>query len=131
LRYGRRRGWLGYTGKAWLPAPYSLHPERLREAQPLSEDPEATESLRARLLAQVVEDQVSQGAEVRMSAPHQVMLSRRRPVSHGLHAVLTLLTGGVWAPVWLIMAVARKDEIAAYEVDRWGHVWLREGGITG
>lgn len=94
MRYGRRRGWLGYTGKAWLPAPYSLHPERLREAQPLSEDPEATESLRARLLAQVVEDQVSQGAEVRMSAPHQVMLSRRRPVSHGLHAVLTLLTGG-------------------------------------
>ncbi len=59
------------------------------------------------------------------------MLSRRRPVSHGLHAVLTLLTGGVWAPVWLIMAVARKDEIAAYEVDRWGHVWLREGGIIG
>lgn len=72
-----------------------------------------------------------QGAEVRISAPYAVMLLRRRPVSHGLHAVLTLLTAGVWALVWLIMAVARTEEIAGYEVDRWGHVWLREGGTFG
>jgi hypothetical protein len=33
--------------------------------------------------------------------------------NHGLHAVLTLLTCGLWAPIWFIIAIAgsRKMQV--------------------
>lgn len=122
---------MGHTGKAWLQPPYSLHPDRLRQPEPLTNDAPVTQALRDRLLDQVHEDQVFLGATVRLRRPDRLVLSRRRPVSHGTHAVLTLLTAGVWGLIWLIMAIARKEDVVAYEVDAWGHVWLREGGTIG
>ncbi|WP_236866474.1 hypothetical protein [Brevibacterium daeguense] len=32
----------------------------------------------------------------------------RRGTSHGLHLIITLLTGGLWLPVWLIVAIANR-----------------------
>ena len=122
---------MGHTGKAWLQPPYSLRPERLRRSNPLTEDAPVTQTLRGRLLDQVLEDQVFLGATIRHQTSDRLVLSRRRPVSHGTHAVLTVLTAGAWGLIWLIMAVARKDDVVAYDVDAWGHVWLREGGTVG
>ncbi len=44
---------------------------------------------------------------------------------------MTLITSGVWALIWLIMVIARKDEMLAYDIDLQGNVWLIEGGVAG
>lgn len=131
LTFHRRRGWLRHTGRRWSEAPYSLHPDRLLDPRPLDTDPPADDGLRARLVDQVVEDQLLQGAVVQSRTPYRAVVSYRRPVSHGVHGVLTVLTGGVWALVWLVMVIARKDELYALEVDPQGHVWIRAGGTRG
>jgi hypothetical protein len=51
-------------------------------------------------LVQVGADQVPLG-----SMPlHLAMPNPPRPVNHVLHAALTFLTCGLWAPVWVIKA---------------------------
>jgi hypothetical protein len=34
----------------------------------------------------------------------------RRPANHALHLVLTVLTLGMWAPVWIVCAVVGRRE---------------------
>ena len=131
LRFDDRRGWLAYTGQTWLPAAYSLRPERLKQPQPLEQDATADDARRERLLAQVVDDLTLQGCDVKLKSQFRVVVARRRPVNHFLHLILTVLTVGVWGLIWLIMAIARKDDLTAYEVDRQGHVWLQDGGTAG
>jgi hypothetical protein len=44
-----------------------------------------------------------------MNPPHIVVhQDRGKPVNHVLHAVLSVLTFGLWLPVWLIVAIAKN-----------------------
>ena len=80
---------------------------------------------RGRALSEAVEDQVvTNGATVVLDGPGGVVLAYRRPVAHGLHAVLTLVTG-VWAVVWVGIALGRSEDRIRLEVDPWGNVWAR------
>lgn len=38
----------------------------------------------------------------------------RKPANHALHLVLTVLTLGMWAPVWAVMAVVGRKETVTY-----------------
>lgn len=40
--------------------------------------------------------------------------SYRQPANHTLHLILTLITCGVWAPVWIIMATAGRKTVNPY-----------------
>ena len=40
-----------------------------------------------------------------VNAPHSPVVVVRGGTSHGFHLVLTILTCGMWLPVWLIIAV--------------------------
>lgn len=76
------------------------------------------------MLAKAVEDQVAtNGATVVYDGPSGVVLGYRRPVSHGLHAIGTFLTGGLWGIVWIVATLARKQDRARLEIDPWGNVW--------
>jgi hypothetical protein len=33
---------------------------------------------------------------------------RGKPVNHALHLILSILTAGLWLPVWLIIAIAKN-----------------------
>ena len=39
-----------------------------------------------------------------------IILSRKKGVSHFRHFILSVLTGGLWVIVWIILAIVRKDE---------------------
>ena len=39
------------------------------------------------------------------SAPVYVFVQQPRQVNHMLHGILTLITGGLWAPVWILVAI--------------------------
>lgn len=44
----------------------------------------------------------------------------RRPCNHALHAVLTFLTCGLWAMVWIPLAIAgRREHITYQQPSRW------------
>jgi len=37
-----------------------------------------------------------------------VIVNQRKQVNHALHLILTLLTCGLWLPVWIIVAIAKS-----------------------
>lgn len=44
-------------------------------------------------------------------APQQIVYVNQqhdKPVNHGLHLFLSIITFGAWLPVWLIIAIARR-----------------------
>lgn len=40
--------------------------------------------------------------------------THRRPCNHTLHLILTVLTFGMWAPVWLVAALMGRKETVTY-----------------
>ena len=120
------RVWQRWSGRRWSRAAYSLHPERLLRPTSFDEDPAIDRPGQARALALAVEHQVAtNGASVVHDGPSGVVLAYRRPVSHVAHALLTLLTAGLWGIVWIVMALSRAEDRVLLEVDRWGNVWAR------
>ena len=74
-----------------------------------------------------VEAELLAGATVVRQGGLSAVLERRRPVSHGLHLLMTLLTAGGWGVVWIVMAATRKSDRTRLTVDGGGHVWADEG----
>lgn len=60
-----------------------------------------------------------------IESPRGEVLSYRPRVAHLFHAVLTVLTGGLWAVVWLLSPLPSRDKRIRFEVDAWGNVWAR------
>lgn len=118
--------WRRWSGRRWAQAVYSLWPERLAEPAPFFREAPVDEERRQRVLALAVEDQVDTNAgTVVLDGPSGVVVGYRRPVSHLLHAVLTVLTGGLWGFIWLAVALGRREDRIRLEADRWGNVWAR------
>jgi hypothetical protein len=118
--------WRRWNGRGWVHAAYSLHPERLKVSASFHRETPLDTASRQRALALAVEDQVTtKGATVVFSGPSGVVLSYRRRVAHLAHAVMTVITAGLWAVVWLAMALGRSEDRVRLEVDRWGNVWPR------
>ena len=125
MRYDGKR-WRRWSGRRWNQAVYSVHPQRLLDPVPIHHEPTLDEDRRRRVLSLAVEDQVAtNGATMVLDGPHGVVLAYRRAVSHGFHAVMTLLTAGLWAVVWLAIALGRGEDRVRLEVDDWGNVWVR------
>lgn len=119
---GRR--WRRRTGRRWAAAAYSLHPEHLRSPLRPDERPEIGPDARLRVLRQASEHQVvTNAATVIHDGPTGIVLSYRRPVAHLVHGLLTAVTAGLWAIVWLIAVLDRREDRVLLEADAWGHVW--------
>ncbi|MBZ5741289.1 hypothetical protein [Nocardioides mangrovi] len=118
------RVWRRWSGRRWASPVSSLQRELLLgEATPATWPMVPPDRL-VRGLALAVERQVSlYGADVVYDGPHGVVVAYRRRVSHVLHFVMTLLTGGLWAFVWLGVALSAREERRRLEIDAWGHVW--------
>jgi hypothetical protein len=120
------QAWRRWDGRRWEPAAYSLQPELLLRSQGYRATPEIELSRRTGALQQVIADQVaSYGASVVWSTPTYVVVGRKRRVSHLFHAVATLVTGGLWALVWLAAVLGEREDRVRFEVDRWGNVWAQ------
>jgi hypothetical protein len=119
--------WKRWSGRRWTRAAYSLHPARLKLSTPFDHQFEIDAESRHHALALAVEDQVTtNSATVVFDGPNGVVLAYRRRVSHLFHAVMTILTGGVWAVVWIAFALGRREERVRLEADKWGNVWARQ-----
>lgn len=127
LKWDDKQGrWIRWSGRQWAKALYSATPSQLALPEPLESSPPLDEQRRQRIFKQAVDAEVLAGGTVVQLEALTAVLSHRRPVNHVLHFVLLLLTLGGWSIVWLIMAIARKDERFRLDVDPWGHVWPTE-----
>jgi hypothetical protein len=45
---------------------------------------------------------------VSVAVAQSVVVQRERHIAHGLHLVLTLLTGGLWGFVWLAIVIFKR-----------------------
>jgi len=73
-----------------------------------------------------VEDQVTtNSATVVFDGPNGIVLAYPRRIAHLFHAVMTIVTAGVWAVVWLAIALGRREDRVLLEADSWGNVWAR------
>jgi hypothetical protein len=118
------REWLRWDDRRWSRALSSVRPDHLRNPAFFTREESISQERRERVLALAVEDQVAcNGAHVVFQGPRGVIVGYPRHVSHGLHAVLTLVTGGLWAVVWLAAAAGRRETRVRLESDAWGNVW--------
>lgn len=72
-----------------------------------------------------------QGFQVQSRAGYQATLVRpgSAPVNHVLHVILTIFLCGLWAPVWLVLAItAKPPQTQHVTVDERGLAWIAAPG---
>lgn len=75
-----------------------------------------------RNLANAVAAEAANGYRVQSQSEDQVILVKGKKTSHGLHLVLTVITFGLWLPVWGVMAVLNREQRLVLSVDTIGNV---------
>ena len=58
-------------------------------------------------------------AEAERVGPTGTVLGYRRPPAHAGHTLMTLVTGGLWIPIWLIATSRQREAGVRLEADRW------------
>ena len=76
---------------------------------------------RKRLLAQAVNVHVIQGARVESQSDFQAIFVKGKPLNHILHVILSLVTCGAWALVWIALAIFAGEKRFIAAVDEYGN----------
>jgi hypothetical protein len=63
--------------------------------------------------------------------PDRAILSKPASVNHVAHAILSLLTCGLWLIVWLLLALNSEPERRMLYVDQFGEVQVSVAGFPG
>ncbi len=77
---------------------------------------------RRTLLEAAIRDRVGRGATVELQQEFAAVLRYPRRVNHVAHAILSLLSCGLWLFVWLLIAISSKDIRTTLSVDEYGRV---------
>jgi len=116
--------WRRWNGRRWATAAYSTNPDGLRLRARPDSGPVIGDETARRVMSSAVEDQVAtNGATVVLDGAQGVILGYRRRTAHAFHAAMTLVTAGLWAPVWILSSLRPGEERIRLSVDAWGHVW--------
>jgi hypothetical protein len=76
---------------------------------------------RKALLAQAVVNWVHGGWRVESQTDFQAVMVKGRRPNHILHLILTLITLGVWAIVWILLTVLGGEKRSVVSVDEYGN----------
>ena len=115
----------------WLPPPPGaptppLPPPDLSRLPPPEADGELLDfDDRADALDTAVIDMVAHGARVEQQTDTYAVVLMTRPLNHVLHAVLMLVTVGLWGIVWLYLGVTHRTERRLMQVDERGELIIR------
>ena len=77
---------------------------------------------RKELLARQIASMLPQGMRVESQSDYQAVLLKGKRVNHILHAILSVFTGFLWAPVWIILAITGGEKRQIVSVDEFGNV---------
>jgi hypothetical protein len=98
-------------------------PERLPGKQP-PPNPEhaASDADRREALNQAVGKQVRKGWRVENQTEFSASIAKGKRPNHVLHLILTIVTAGLWAIVWIILAITKHEDRRFLQVDAYGRV---------
>ncbi len=80
------------------------------------------ENDRSAVLDKTVGDWGRAGWRVESRTATQASLIKGKPTSHLLHLILSLITFGLWIPVWILVAILSGQKTAVITVDEHGLV---------
>jgi hypothetical protein len=81
---------------------------------------------RKELLARTVSSQIAAGGRVESQSDFQAVLVHGKKVNHVLHLILTLVTLGMWAIVWIILVAAGGEKRSLVAVDEYGNTGVQQ-----
>jgi hypothetical protein len=80
----------------------------------------------SRALQIAVADYVAEhNGRVAFQGDDRVVVVTGRPVNHVVHLLLTIITGGLWIVVWILVAATRREESHLVTVDDAGQVLIQ------
>jgi hypothetical protein len=82
----------------------------------------ATEAEKRGALDRAIVAELTRGGRLESSAGMTAVIVYGKPVNHILHLVLSLLTGGIWLIVWLILILTNRKRRVVLSVDESGQV---------
>jgi hypothetical protein len=77
---------------------------------------------RSAILAERLTWDARNGWRVTSQTQTQAQLAKGKPTSHLLHLVLTIITLGLWAIVWILVAIFGGEKHTFLSVDEYGRV---------
>jgi hypothetical protein len=102
--------------------PYSLNEIPIYELPPPSKT-KLSDAKRGELLAKVGTYKVGHSDQrVEHQGDHKAVLVSGSKPNHLLHLILTVLTFGLWAIVWIIVAISGGEKRNTVAVDEYGGV---------
>lgn len=119
----RQQVWTRFDGKRPRRAIVSANLSALSVPQAIESQPPAADATREKALEKAIEEAVMAGSAVMQKGQLSAILSQKKPLNHGLHIFLSVVTLGTWLTPYLIIAVTRGDIRYRLEADNWGHVW--------
>jgi hypothetical protein len=79
-----------------------------------------------RNLSMAVQREVAAGQRVESQTDLNAILVSGKPLNHVLHLILTLVTCGLWAIVWIVLAFVGGERRVVLNVDDYGNVLRQE-----
>ena len=79
---------------------------------------------RAEIIAGTVANFNRQGWRVMSQTQTNAQLVKGKKTSHGLHIFLSIITLGLWIPVWILIAVTTGEKAKFVAVDELGKVTI-------
>ena len=96
-------------------------------AKPLRAAERKTLEERRAILAQVVMRATALGARIESQSDTMAVLVEGKSVNHILHLILTIVTFGFWAIVWIILAITGGEKRQTITVDVFGKPLIQRG----
>ena len=62
---------------------------------------------------------IRRGWKVESQSEFMVAVVWGKPVNHVLHLIVSLVTFGLWLPIWVILALAQGEKRKTIQVDEW------------
>jgi hypothetical protein len=115
-------------GSGWAPGPGATaqwgpgSPAGSRGFVDPAQYAEAPLPQRKRALALAIQHEVTYGARVESQTDDTAVLVRGKKPDHKLHLLITFLTCGAWAMVWLLLVMVQKESRTMLLVDPYGNV---------
>lgn len=77
---------------------------------------------RKAILARVIAFDVGSGCRVESQTDYSAVLVRGHRPNHVLHLILTIITLGLWAIIWILVAIFGGEKRFPVTIDEYGHV---------
>lgn len=79
---------------------------------------------RRQILNEMIIQLQADGKRLESRLDFQAVFVTQKKTSHFLHLIVSLITGGLWLPVWLLLAMTRSKKREMLRVDEYGDVSL-------